>query len=55
MCRKYNYPCFGNVACSSHYECNMIWNEMAFLYFICTGTSRQVECVCMVLVIHHSW
>ena len=36
MDRKYNYPCFGNAACSSHYAYNMIWHEMAYSHFICT-------------------
>ena len=33
----------------------MICHEMVYLHFICTGILRQVECVCMVLVIHHSY
>ena len=32
----------------------MIWHEMTFPHFICTGTLRQVGCVCMIMVIHHS-
>ena len=32
ICRKYNYPKFINVACSSYYACSM-----TYLHFICTG------------------
>ena len=37
ICRKYNYPKFINVACSSYYACSMTWHEMAYLHFICLG------------------
>ena len=42
---KYNYPCFGNVACSSYYACNMVWHEITYSHFKCTGHCDE-SCVC---------
>ena len=50
ICKKYNYPKFINVACSSYYACSMTSHEMVGLHFICTVTSHRVGCGCMVLL-----